>query len=64
MRTLTLSTLAAHAAFRTVPPFGAEVAPAMKTIFDFKQFEEKCYFLDTQCTSSPHHIALKKYLQR
>ena len=34
---------------RTVPPFGAEVAPKMKTIFDFAQFRASAYFLDTQC---------------
>ena len=36
---------------RTVPPFGAEVAHKMKTIFDFKHLKKHAYFLDTQCAS-------------
>ncbi|KAI1784393.1 P-loop containing nucleoside triphosphate hydrolase protein [Ganoderma leucocontextum] len=31
-----------------LPPFGKETAPKMKTIFDFAQFHESSYFLDTQ----------------
>ena len=33
----------------SVPPFGKETAPKMKTIFDFEQFHAAAYFLDTQC---------------
>ncbi|KAI0712807.1 P-loop containing nucleoside triphosphate hydrolase protein [Cerioporus squamosus] len=33
---------------KQLPPFGAEVAPKMKTIFDFKHLKNKAYFLNTQ----------------
>ncbi|EJF57438.1 hypothetical protein DICSQDRAFT_69502 [Dichomitus squalens LYAD-421 SS1] len=32
----------------TVPPYGKETAPSMKTIFDFKHFKPTAYFLNTQ----------------
>ncbi|KAI0737252.1 P-loop containing nucleoside triphosphate hydrolase protein [Daedaleopsis nitida] len=33
---------------KQLPPFGADTAPQIKTIFDFKQFKLCSYFLDTQ----------------
>ncbi|TBU26537.1 P-loop containing nucleoside triphosphate hydrolase protein, partial [Dichomitus squalens] len=33
---------------KQLPPYGKEAAPAMQTIFDFKQFQKSSYFLDTQ----------------
>ncbi|RPD58061.1 P-loop containing nucleoside triphosphate hydrolase protein [Lentinus tigrinus ALCF2SS1-7] len=33
---------------KQLPPFGAEVAPKMKTIFDFKHLKKQAHFLDTQ----------------
>ncbi len=32
----------------SVPPYGKETAPEMKTIYDFEQFKDSTYFLDTQ----------------
>ncbi|OJT11526.1 ATP-dependent helicase upf1 [Trametes pubescens] len=33
---------------KQLPPYGKETAPEMKTIYDFEQFKDSTYFLDTQ----------------
>lgn len=38
----------AHAYRGSVPPYGKETAPEMKTIYDFRQLKASAYFLNTQ----------------